>query len=560
MMKKVLLAVFLLLVPVVSASSTQQFNNIRLNPYYYSSLTANTNQTMTVSVNPSDNIASVTSAIIHFKTFTSGSTTTYILYVNGKLCGTFLVNTAFANSGQNEVAFDCTSLITKAGVYTLNFKSSVNSGAGFGWLDLTYVNNPITLDVKGTEYTVNDNALIFARLLDGNSKPVNLGSCNATIYYPNNTKLYNKQPLTFLEDGIYYFDFTTPDVIGNYITTFDCVFPANVFYQNRTINFGIGAGTPEYQTDFNFDDSNNVTINSARLLVSVTGTGIGAINNYYFNGQLIQQLTGVIQLLNVSLNQSNFVSGETQELAVVRQALSSTVVWASLNINYTYNNPLTTIRGQNEIHIGNWSGMLNSTLDAQLNHTNSLILNTNSTVNNRLDSIWDFLVSLKNDLNLWIYGNRTVVNITNVSYVLNISSFNITNATVLNQTVNVTVENKSVEVVNQTVNVSVVNQTVNVTNVVVNVNNVTVQTSIVNITNQSVDLTNVTEAIASVNETVKSEGFNIISLINYWGNALESKIDSMLLGNVTVTAAVDYDRIALTVMEYLKALQKQELI
>jgi hypothetical protein len=50
------------------------------------------------------------------------------------------------------------------------------------------------------------------------------------------------------------------------------------------------------------------------------------------------------------------------------------------------------------------------------------------------------------------------------------------------------------------------------------------------------------------------------TLINYWGNYLDAKINSIIVGNVTVTANVDYDEIALTVMQYLKALQKQQLI
>lgn len=43
--------------------------------------------------------------------------------------------------------------------------------------------------------------------------------------------------------------------------------------------------------------------------------------------------------------------------------------------------------------------------------------------------------------------------------------------------------------------------------------------------------------------------------INWWGNELENKIDSIILGNVTVTALVDYDEIALTVLQYLKSVK-----
>jgi hypothetical protein len=66
--------------------------------------------------------------------------------------------------------------------------------------------------------------------------------------------------------------------------------------------------------------------------------------------------------------------------------------------------------------------------------------------------------------------------------------------------------------------------------------------------------------ITSVNSTLNWWGNFINTTINFWGNALETKIDGIIMGNVTVNALVDYDEIAITVMQYLKALQKQELI
>ena len=134
------------------ASSTQQTNNIRMSPYYFASLTQNTNQSMWVRIAPPDGMSSVTSALFHFKVFTAGSTTTYTLYVNNQTCGTYLVDTQFANSGQYEIAFDCTLLVQKPGNYSINMKSSRDSGSAYGWLDLTYTDNPASLLSAGTEY------------------------------------------------------------------------------------------------------------------------------------------------------------------------------------------------------------------------------------------------------------------------------------------------------------------------------------------------------------------------------------------------------------------------
>jgi hypothetical protein len=209
----------------------------------------------------------------------------------------------------------------------------------------------ITMFTSGTEYTIGDNAKIFARLLDGNSNPVNLANCNATVFYPNNTKFIDNQPLTFLEKGIYYYDLVTPSITGNYITIFDCIFPSSLFVENRTINTDITASNPTYLDSFYFDNSNNLTITDAWIYYSVTGNGIGAKNGYYFNGLYMANGSGITQNINITLNHSNFIFAENQQFSIIRTALSSVVNWVKLRVVYTYNNPITTIRGQDEIHV-----------------------------------------------------------------------------------------------------------------------------------------------------------------------------------------------------------------
>jgi hypothetical protein len=603
------------LMPLVSASSTQQYNNIRLNPYYYPSLTANTNQTMYVYVYPPDNIASISSAIIHFKTFTSGSTTTYTLYVNGKLCGTFLVNTQFANSGQNEVAFDCTDLMAGTGNYTLNFKSSVNSGAGFGWLDLTYTNNQIKIETAGTDYQVGENARVFVRLLYENSNPINLASCNATIYYPNNTKFINQQLLTLLEKGIYYYDFTAPSILGNYITSFDCIFPSSIFVQNRTyFGYTIGASTPSLSDYFPFDDTSNVTINSAWIYYSLTGSGLGASNGFYFNGILIGTGSGVTENLNVTLNQSNFNLIEMQQFLIHRVALSSDINFVMLFVNYTYNNPSEIIRGQNEIHIfGNRNVTVNQTyFDNEFSQVANLITSTNTTIHKHLDSIQSDISNAYNSLNSAITSVNESVLASNSSifgklYSIQDDLVSINNTVKsLNFTTDLTpVLDKlnSIQGNISSVNDTIINAENNLSNSISNTNSsifgklysiqddLSAISDLVSTSNSSImnKLYGIQDEIASVNDTTKA-GFSnldqnmqnnftytnnlIISLnstinwwesfasttINFWGNALEAKIDSIMMGNVTVTALVDYDEIAITVMQYLKALQKVEII
>lgn len=76
------------------------------------------------------------------------------------------------------------------------------------------------------------------------------------------------------------------------------------------------------------------------------------------------------------------------------------------------------------------------------------------------------------------------------------------------------------------------------------------------------DLTN---SLVSINNTIKSEHNTTNNLIdywgnsnnvttNYWGNSLETKLDNLILGNVTlnVSATVDYDKIATYTLIYFK--------
>lgn len=485
-----------MLLPLVLAGSTQQYNKIFLNPFYRVSMSQNTNYTYTVVVNPPDGIASVKSAIITFEVWVT-PTVTFMIWVNGKACNTpsYQISTTYASAGLAKINFDCSNVINRVGTYTITLRpTQQNTGASTGWLDLTYMNSPLYMGTGGTEYQVNSPARVFARLLDGNSRPVNLGSCNVTVYYPNNTKLINDVQMSFLEKGIYYYDFITPNITGNYITIFDCVFPSVSFSENMTLFHPIST---YYSNKFDFDNSDNVTINNAYINISWSGVyldnklsytfydlaantttnvwtldgvfervvhdystnkygrlvlsgsltngsvvniygksrDIGSANriiyltnsgyttvygsfnttsasyewknitlanistpiteiyfydginyagaieydydyiearpiittsqaDYYFNAVKLGSLYGTGGVQQFILNQSNFIIADNQPYEVVKISGYPTMNWVYLYVNYTYNSPLTTIRGQNEVHVsGNVTVGGNVTVD-----------------------------------------------------------------------------------------------------------------------------------------------------------------------------------------------------
>lgn len=308
-------------------------------------------------------------------------------------------------------------------------------------------NKPI-MTTSGTEYGYSDNAKVFVRLLNGNSRPINSARCNTTLYFPNNTKFIDDVGMSFLEKGYYYHDFITPNISGVYILGFDCLFPSGTYTDIKLSNYPIGASPTTYTGSFPFDNDANMTINSAWIQFNVTGGGGGANNDYYFNEQYLGSGSGVNQVLNYSLNQSRFNIDSSQDFTIVRTALSSVINSVRIYVNYTSNDQLSIIRGQNEIHIKesvvNGITLSITEHDLNLNSTRSSILSSISGldsdistgfsdlttyVDGRFDSVDSAISGLAVDISgiatdisnvassVWSYEPRTVTVTNTTNYV-----------------------------------------------------------------------------------------------------------------------------------------------
>jgi hypothetical protein len=570
------------LLPTGLATSTQQYNKIFLSPFYVQSFSAGNPVYFGLNVSARDNIGSVVAAIINFNAQINGQSQNFTLSVNGTYCvpSSYYIATAFSTTGNVQFYFDCTKAITKAGFYNISLISAVNTGAISGWLDLTYMNNPPSLQTGGTEYSPNENGTVFVQLLNGNENPINLGNCNTTIYYPNKTVWLNDQVMTLLDaKGVYYYDLTTPNITGNYISIFNCMFPANIFTQNKSYLETFTSGS--YPDSFFFDDTDNVTINLAYVEMNTKGSASSTVAGLYFNGHYIGNNSGSSQQTgNWTLPASYFVLGESQDVSIVQLGSGTiTLYWLHLYINYTWNNPFQVIRGQTELHVGlagQTIGQINSTINipnpnisAILNNTqailtntsniysnqqlilgnqsiiqsnqaslNSTILATNSSLSSQISSLLASITSFYNNLvslinSNFLATNNTLINI-NSTLPFDIWFFgnrsanatNIINITNVTSVFNIT--NQTVEVLNQTLNVTVINQTVNVTS-----ETVTVAPQYVNVTNVTLNVTTVTVQNVTLNVT------------------------NQTVGNVTVTAISEdaLRSIAREIIEYLYALR-----
>jgi len=123
----------------------------------------------------------------------------------------------------------------------------------------SYVIKPTSttsIKVFGTEYQVNDNATIFLQLLtDG--QPQNNASCLLTVFYPDKTIFLDEVLMFYKEgsDGLYYFDFITPDKTGVYMVSVKCFYVINYNYDYAdasTVTYGLESGT--YQDTWKDDN------------------------------------------------------------------------------------------------------------------------------------------------------------------------------------------------------------------------------------------------------------------------------------------------------------------
>jgi len=252
-----------MLIPFISAVNqpTQQFNKLFLSPFYLQETTKDEATFFTITINPPDNIKNVISSLVNFDIWLNPSVE-FTLLVNGMPCNnpTYYVDTSYANAGKNIISFDCSNVIIKSGTYTFELRATRNTGALTGWLDLTYMNNPIgEVSVFSTEYSPNDLATIFLQLKDNQGSPVLDGACYLDIYSPlvNATHSFYLNDASMLlssgETGVYYYDLTTPSTLGVYMLSASCSYSydggyiyylsGDTEYPSRTIIAGTYEGS-----------------------------------------------------------------------------------------------------------------------------------------------------------------------------------------------------------------------------------------------------------------------------------------------------------------------------
>lgn len=280
---------------------------------------SSTNYTYLLNINPPDKVESVLSAIMNLQVYIT-PTVTFNIWINGTPCNTasYTVSTTFSGAGQGMITFDCSNVITKAGVYSVTLRpTQANTGASTMWLDLTYTNQPNdyvgsvgnvsrvnnvdyvkstgkgTMEVHGTEYYENDDATLFIQLKDSLGYPIESATCSLDIHSPNTaTQIHPDLVKSSLmqrlgHGGLYYYDFVTPAISGLYMTDVECSYATDntkyysedsAFAPIRTVISGTYVGSPfilNSYLDWLYTQCDSATSGATKICDSVYNWTVG---------------------------------------------------------------------------------------------------------------------------------------------------------------------------------------------------------------------------------------------------------------------------------------------
>lgn len=183
--------------------------------------------------------------------------------------------------------------------------------------------------VQGTEYfRQNESSRFWVQIWKGDNTVDNALYCNATVWNPDLSILVNFQSMTFLDNGIYYYNFTVPSVDGNYIIYTKC---------RRSGDFWHGTGEIHVSSFV----GNNLT----QILNNVTplSSQINNVQNYLIGmNQTLQAVySGVngiqITLMSVTSDLLNLIgiTGRTENntLYIISTLGNLTIGNVTLNVN-----------------------------------------------------------------------------------------------------------------------------------------------------------------------------------------------------------------------------------
>jgi hypothetical protein len=281
---------------------------------------------------------------------------------------------------------------------------------------------PISTYVGGTEYKTNEAAYVstqFLRAVGDNLIPVNNAVCNVTIYYPNKTIMVANAsaPLISGSNGIYTYNFTTPDTEGIYHADFRCDKPipsASTVYSSGTFHVAPWANFIYSMNSSLYFLMGNVNASLYAYIFQVNNsvyTRIDQINNSITNKiELVEtKLDSVnISIYNLILSMNSSI---TDSINIMNSSITTEL--------YGIRNQLQNVSGdlaQMYLLIGNVNTSLANQLygiQNNINDLSNLINLTNETVMSKLYKIQDEITSVNDTIkssNMTIMAKLNAIN------------------------------------------------------------------------------------------------------------------------------------------------------
>lgn len=342
-----------------------------------------------------------------------------------------------------------------------------------------------SMSISGTDYQFGDTGKTFVTL-SNSGVDVNNATCVVKIYYPNNTLFVPSTTMTFLDTGLYYYEFQIPNITGVYMVNAHCTYltgniQVNATSGTRVLGAGAGALSNTYLIDNvywasteNLGDNrliaNNFTFNGINL-----SAGSVVSMDILFTGLRTQQgLDPASDPINIWLwnyntskfdlvgspfsyqaadsaytytingtNVSKYVNSSGGSVVYVNDSITTAggdlanteldIDLLNLKLNYRIpNSTATDISGGNELNVRNYVFDLSS----QLSNTTVTVVQINTTVNN-ISNVTGLNAVALGQINSTVNQHTTTlgqINTTVNAIPLNVWNFTVRNLTYINGT------------------------------------------------------------------------------------------------------------------------------
>lgn len=180
-----------------------------------------------------------------------------------------------------------------------------------------------------TEYEPNENGKITIRLVRGSGTSSSLetgANCSVSILYPNQSYFKNQSQMIEFGQGIYYYNFVTPNILGVYTYFTDCAITGRNYYSLNTFHISdlnetaISENIWQYQNrSLTYYEVNNISVGQIwgfvnRSLTYYEVNNITASDIWLYNNRSLSYYPTQIDLTNYTLIY-NLVQNLTQNVS-----------------------------------------------------------------------------------------------------------------------------------------------------------------------------------------------------------------------------------------------------